>query len=131
MALDCHGSPLGDAGGHPRRFRHTFSVDLLSKGVDIKPLPVTARPLECVLITENFYCACIAARQQILSEEITSAWRDDLSGSAYRMEAQNPRTALPSSRVDEENTISPSRLNAANLLCLRMLLFDSRSKDTT
>jgi site-specific recombinase XerD len=66
----------GVAGAHPHRFRHTFAVDLLSKGVDIKTVSLLLGH-SSVMITEKFYAAWITARQQALSEQVKRTWRGD------------------------------------------------------
>ncbi len=62
--------------GHPHRFRHTFAVDLLSKGVDIKSVSLLLSHAS-VTITEKFYAAWITARQQALSDLVRRTWPED------------------------------------------------------
>jgi site-specific recombinase XerD len=64
--------------GHPHRFRHTFAVDLLSKGVDIKTVSLLLGH-SSVTITERFYSAWIQSRQQALSDQIRKTWPEDLA----------------------------------------------------
>jgi integrase/recombinase XerC len=68
----------GIAGGHCHRFRHTFAVDLLSKGVDIKTVSLLLGH-SSVTITEKFYAAWITSRQQALSEQLKRTWSEDLA----------------------------------------------------
>ena len=59
-------------GGHPHRFRHTFS-DLLSKGVSLENVS-KALGHSSVKITEKFYGAWVKSRQEALDSEIRKAW---------------------------------------------------------
>ena len=63
----------GIVGGHPHRFRHTFSVDLLSKGVSLENVS-KALGHSSVKITEKFYGAWVKSRQEALDSEIRKAW---------------------------------------------------------
>ena len=63
----------GIGGGHPHRFRHTFSVDLLSKGVSLENVS-KALGHSSVKITEKFYGAWVKSRQEALDSEIRKAW---------------------------------------------------------
>lgn len=62
----------------PHHFRHTFAVDLLTKGVDIKSVSLLLGH-SSVTITERFYAAWITARQQALSEQLRRTWTEDLA----------------------------------------------------
>lgn len=62
---------VGDA--TPHRFRHTFAVDLLAKGVDVKHVSMLLGH-SSVTITEKFYAAWISSRQQMLSDEVRKTW---------------------------------------------------------
>jgi site-specific recombinase XerD len=59
----------------PHRFRHTFAVDLLTKGVDIKTVSLLLGH-SSVTITERFYSAWVTGRQQALSDQIRRTWAD-------------------------------------------------------
>jgi len=63
----------GIVGGHPHRFRHTFSVDLLSKGVSLENVS-KALGHSSVKITEKYYGAWVKSRQDALDSEIRKAW---------------------------------------------------------
>jgi integrase/recombinase XerD len=63
----------GIAHGTVHRFRHTFAVDLLTKGVDIKTVSLLLGH-SSVTITERFYAAWISSRQQKLSEQVRRTW---------------------------------------------------------
>ena len=63
----------GIVGGHPHKFRHTFSVDLLSKGVSLENVS-KALGHSSVKITEKYYGAWVKSRQDALDSEIRKAW---------------------------------------------------------
>ena len=63
----------GIVGGHPHRFGHTFSVDLLSKGVSLENVS-KALGHSIVKITEKFYGAWVKSTQEALDSEIRKAW---------------------------------------------------------
>jgi integrase len=66
----------GIAGGHPHRLRHTFAVDLLGKGVDIKTVSMLLGH-SSVVITEKFYAAWITARQEALADQVRRTWPEE------------------------------------------------------
>lgn len=68
----------GIENGTVHRFRHTFAVDLLGKGVDVKYVSQLLGH-SSVTITEKFYAAWVPKRQQVLNEEIRRSWRADLA----------------------------------------------------
>lgn len=78
----------GIQGGHPHRFRHTFAVDLLTKGMDVK-LVSQLLGHSSVTITEKFYSAWVSKRQQVLSAEVRRAWSPDRPAGAR---STNPNT---------------------------------------
>jgi site-specific recombinase XerD len=55
--------------GTPHRFRHTFAVDLLSNGVDIKHVSMLLGH-SSVTITEKHYAAWVKSRQDALTSDI-------------------------------------------------------------
>jgi len=63
----------GIAGGHPHRFRDTFAVDLLLRGVTIDQVSVLLGH-SAVKITELHYLAFVAARRRQISETVRRAW---------------------------------------------------------
>ncbi len=62
--------------GHPHRFRHTFAVDLLSKGVDTRSVSLLLGHTS-VIMTERFYSAFVTARQQALSDLVRRTWSEN------------------------------------------------------
>jgi len=69
----------GVAGGHPHRFRDTFAVDLLLRGVAIDQVSVLLGH-SSVKITERYYLAFVAARRKQIADAVRRAWED--SGAA-------------------------------------------------
>lgn len=58
---------------HPHRFRHTFAVELLKKGVPMEEVSVLLGH-SSVRITERHYAAWVQARQEILKSHVTKTW---------------------------------------------------------
>jgi len=63
----------GIAGASSHRFRHTFAVDLLSSGADIKNVSVLLGH-ESVLTTEEHYSAWVQSRQDNLNADVLRAY---------------------------------------------------------
>ncbi len=55
--------------GHAHKFRHTFSVNLLSKGVSIENVALLLGH-SSIRITERHYSAFVQARQDVLEEAV-------------------------------------------------------------
>lgn len=64
---------LGMVGAHPHRFRHTFAVDLLVRGVAID-LVSKALGHSSIKITEKHYAPFVAARRAQLAAAMRLAW---------------------------------------------------------
>jgi len=63
----------GIEGGHPHRFRDTFAVDLLLRGVPVDQ--VSALLGHCsVKIAEQHYLAFVAARRKQITDAVRRAW---------------------------------------------------------
>lgn len=63
----------GVPGGTPHRFRHTFAVDLLTKGVETKNVSLLLGH-DSVLTTEKHYSAWIQKRQDALTAAVLKAY---------------------------------------------------------
>ncbi len=61
-------------GGHPHRFRHTFAVELLKKGVPMEEVSILLGH-SSVRITEKHYASWVQARQEILKAHVAKTWR--------------------------------------------------------
>lgn len=60
-------------GGHPHRFRHTFAVELLKKGVPMEEVSILLGH-SSVRITEKHYASWVPARQEILKSHVAKTW---------------------------------------------------------
>ena len=60
-------------GGHPHRFRHTFAVELLKKGVPVEEVSILLGH-SSVRITEKHYASWVPARQEILKSHVAKTW---------------------------------------------------------
>ncbi len=60
--------------GTSHMFRHTFSVELLKAGVDIRKVS-RALGHSSVTITERYYAKWNKAQQDILDGDLTRAWK--------------------------------------------------------
>ena len=63
----------GIQGGHPHRFRHTFAVNLLLRGVPIDQVS-EALGHSSVKITEKHYLCFVPARRKQISDSLRRAW---------------------------------------------------------
>jgi len=61
------------AGGHPHRFRDTFAVLLLLKGVELSHVPVLLWHAS-IRVTERHYSPWIKARQEQLEADVQRTW---------------------------------------------------------
>jgi integrase/recombinase XerD len=65
----------GIQGGHPHRFRDTFAVDLLLRGVPIDQVSLLLGH-SSVTVTERYYLAFVAARREQIANSVRRAWAD-------------------------------------------------------
>lgn len=63
----------GITGGHPHRFRHTFAVDLLLRGVAIDQVKDLLGH-HSVKITEKHYLSFVKARRDQITDSVRRAW---------------------------------------------------------
>ena len=63
----------GIEGGHPHRFRDTFAVDLLLRGVPIDQVSALLGH-SSVKITEQYYLPFVAARRRQIADSLRRAW---------------------------------------------------------
>jgi integrase/recombinase XerD len=63
----------GIQGGHPHRFRDTFAVDLLLRGVPLDQVSVLLGHTS-VKVTEKHYLAFVAARREQIADSVRRAW---------------------------------------------------------
>ncbi len=61
------------AGGHPHRFRDTFAVSLLLKGVELSHVSVLLGHAS-IKITERHYAPWVRARQRQLEDDVRRTW---------------------------------------------------------
>jgi integrase/recombinase XerD len=60
-------------GAHPHRFRHTFGVELLKKGVPMEEVSILLGN-SSIRITEKHYASWVPARQEILKSHVAKTW---------------------------------------------------------
>ena len=86
--------------GHPHRFRDTFAVNLLLKGVRIEQVSILLAH-SSVKVTEKYYAPWVRARQEQLEADVRQTWDDpphDERGSARAGRAARRRTAARATR---------------------------------
>ena len=66
----------GVHGGHPHRFRDTFAVELLLKGVPMERVSILLGH-SSVRITERHYNPWVRARQEQLEADVRRTWGED------------------------------------------------------
>jgi len=59
--------------GHPHRFRDTFAVDLLLRGVPLERVPILLGH-RSIKVTERHYAPWIRARQEQLEADVRRVW---------------------------------------------------------
>ena len=66
----------GVHGGHPHRFRDTFAVELLLKGVPMERVSILLGH-SSVKVTEKHYSPWVRARQEQLEADVRRTWGED------------------------------------------------------
>lgn len=66
----------GVHGGHPHRFRDTFAVELLLKGVPMERVSILLGH-SSVKVTEKHYSPWVRARQEQLEADVRRTWDED------------------------------------------------------
>jgi integrase/recombinase XerD len=59
---------------HPHRFRHTFAVSLLLRGVPMERVSILLGH-RSIRVTERHYAAWVAARQEQLEKDVRATWQ--------------------------------------------------------
>jgi integrase len=68
----------GIKNGTVHRFRHSFALNMLLKGVDIKSLSLLLGH-HSVTITEKYYASFVKEREKMLSDIVRDSWNRDLA----------------------------------------------------
>jgi integrase/recombinase XerD len=76
-------------GGHPHRFRDTFAVSLLLKGVELSHVSILLGHAS-IKVTERHYAPWVRARQEQLEADVQRTWADAPLG---------PVATAPASRI--------------------------------
>ena len=100
------------AGGHPHRFRDTFAVSLLLKGVELSNVSVLLGHAS-IKITERHYAPWVRARQKQLEDDVRRTWH---SLDHVRQERASDETDAPTITTETSNSLDEvlTTLNVRN-----------------
>jgi len=77
-------------GGHAHRFRDTFAISLLLKGVDLANVSVLLGH-SSIKVTERHYSPWVKARQERLEADVRSTWAPPVSKTKRRTPVRGPK----------------------------------------
>lgn len=79
-------------GGHAHRFRDTFAISLLLKGVDLASVSILLGH-SSIKVTERHYSPWVKARQERLEADVRLTWAAPLSKGKRDKPARSPKRA--------------------------------------
>jgi len=79
------------AGGHAHRFRDTFAISLLLKGVELSHVSILLGH-SSVRITERHYSPWVKARQELLEADVRRTWPRSASSRAGKATPESRRS---------------------------------------
>jgi len=77
-------------GGHAHRFRDTFAISLLLKGVDLANVSVLLGD-SSIKVTERHYSPWVKARQERLEADVRSTWALSVSKTKRQTSVRGPQ----------------------------------------
>lgn len=92
-------------GGHPHRFRDTFAVSLLLKGVDLTHVSILLGHAS-IKVTERHYAPWVKARQEQLEADVQRTWEQP---------SPPPSSSAPSGRAGRAGYATRMRRSKAHL----------------